>query len=195
MPHGARTGTAFLGVNPKVGKVPALKTHLLKDCKNIPDDVRKQIKCELAVEDSPKQLSNSLTPAPSFSESIPSEGPKRRGGEQAEFERDVCEWFVACGIPWNAANNPQTGLFSAKWFPKNVSVPDRRVLSGRILDGHVKKVEDRVEVSVKGKFATGQCDGWKNIAKTNVITTVMTVENEVSRIMPVCRSISEFLLT
>ncbi|KAF8969026.1 hypothetical protein BDZ97DRAFT_1602531, partial [Flammula alnicola] len=108
----------------------------------------------------------------------PSEGPKRRSREQGKFERDVCEWFVACGIIWNAANNPQMNLFSAKWFPKNGVVPDRRILSGRVLDGHIQKVEDRVEAKVKGKFAMGQCDEWKNIAKTNVITTVMTVENE-----------------
>lgn len=166
-----------------------MKRHLLKECQNITEELKKKIGCDsdeynAHKANKSKSASPSLTPASSFSEVNRLEGPKRRTGEQVDFESDVCEWFVACAIPWNAANNPQTHLFSTKWFPKNVFIPDRRILSGRILDAHVKKVEDRVEVKVKGKFATGQCDGWKNVAKTNVITTVMTVENEVRFKMP-----------
>ena len=29
---------------------------------------------------------------------------------------------------------------------------------------------------VSGKFATGQCDGWKNIAKTSLIASMINVE-------------------
>ena len=40
---------------------------------------------------------------------------------------------------------------------------------------------------VKGKMATGQCDGWDNIAKTHVVTSMITVEHEVS--LAVCYSL------
>lgn len=109
--------------------------------------------------------------------------PKRQKSgynAQEEFESDLCKLFVACGVSWNSANNPQTHEFAEKWLPDDVSVPDRRILSGRVLDKEVAKVEDRIKMAVKGKFATGQGDGWKNVAKTSVVTTVMTVEREVS---------------
>ena len=108
-------------------------------------------------------------------------GPKRRKmiGGQKEFECDLVDLFVACGVPWNAANNPQTHNFAEKWLPEDVVVPDRHVLSGRVLNSQVKKVEDRIHKKVTGKLTTGQCDGWKNIAKTSVVATVMSVENEV----------------
>ena len=53
------------------------------------------------------------------------------------------------------------------------------MLSGHVLNSQVKKVEDRICEKVTGKLTTGQCDGWKNIAKTSVVATVMSVENEV----------------
>jgi len=99
---------------------------------------------------------------------------------QAEFEVDVCKLFVSCGIAWNSADNPSMRTFMSKWVIPDVSMPHRRVLSGRVLDGEVKKVENSVRDTVKGKFATGQCDVWKNITKTPVISTVMTVNSEVS---------------
>ncbi|KAF8873849.1 hypothetical protein CPB84DRAFT_1753139 [Gymnopilus junonius] len=103
---------------PKVGKPHILKMHILRDCKHIPDDIRKKIEHELGAYDSCKVPS--IMPTSSFSEVIPSEGPKRQSGEQ--------------------------------WLLKNVFIPDRCILSGRILDAHVKTVEDRVEGKVKDVF-------------------------------------------
>jgi hypothetical protein len=99
-----------------------------------------------------------------------------------EFSQDMCKFLVSCGIPWNAVSNPEMRLFMGKWIP-GVVVQDRRILSGQILDGEVKKVEVRLVEKVKGKLATGQCDGWENIAKTHVITSMITVEHEVSLIL------------
>jgi hypothetical protein len=44
-------------------------------------------------------------------------------GQQHDFTCDLCDLFVTCGIPWNAANNPQTYLFAKKWIP-GAEVPD-----------------------------------------------------------------------
>jgi hypothetical protein len=97
---------------------------------------------------------------------------------QHEFDSDMCQMFASCGWAWNSANNPQLRQFFSKWIP-GVQVPDRRKLSGAVLDAEVRKVEDRIKVKVEGQLATGQCDGWKNISKTSVIGTMITVDGEV----------------
>ena len=58
-------------------------------------------------------------------------------------------------------------------------IPDRKQLSGRILDQEVESVEERMKLKIQGKVGTGQCDGWKNNAKKSVVSTMVTVENEV----------------
>ena len=100
-------------------------------------------------------------------------------GGQKEFKCDLVDLFVVCSVPWNVANNPQTHNFAEKWLPEDVVIPDRHVLSGCVLNSQVKKVKDQICKKVTRKLATGQCDGWKNIAKTSVVAMVMSVENEV----------------
>jgi hypothetical protein len=90
--------------------------------------------------------------------------------------------FVSCRFAWNSANNPQMGLFIEKWIP-GAKVPDHKVLSGRILDREVVKVKARTREWVQGKVAIGQCDGWKNVAKTLIVTSMITVEHVVSLTM------------
>jgi hypothetical protein len=111
-------------------------------------------------------------------EDIADSGAPWPSGRQDEFDQDICKLFVSCGFAWNAASNPEMGLFFRKWIP-GAMVPDRRSLSGRVLDGEVAKVEARTKERIAGKMATGQCDGWKNVAKTSIVTSMITVEHEV----------------
>jgi hypothetical protein len=71
------------------------------------------------------------------------------------------------------------GLFIKKYIP-GAWVPDCRALSGWIFDSKVAKVEARTKERIEGKVATSQCDGWKNVAKTSVVTSMITVEHEVN---------------
>lgn len=96
-----------------------------------------------------------------------------------EFSEDLCRLFVACGIAWNAADNTEMWIFLEKWIP-GVWVPRRCSLAGRFLDREVEKVESWMKDIVAGKDGTIQCDGWKNVAKTPVTTSVMMVEKEVN---------------
>ena len=98
---------------------------------------------------------------------------------QSEFNHDFLKLLVANGSPWLFANNPETHIFADKWITPGAVIPDRKQLSGRILDKEVKDVEDRVKLKIQGKVGTGQCDGWKNNAKKSVVSTMVTVENEV----------------
>ncbi|KDR69467.1 hypothetical protein GALMADRAFT_104095 [Galerina marginata CBS 339.88] len=80
--------------------------------------------------------------------------------------------------PWVAAENPSFHRFIHKWVGPEVTVQDRRILSGRVLDQEVKKVDDVIRGKVHGKMATGQNDGFKNVAKSSVVSSLMTVEYE-----------------
>jgi hypothetical protein len=102
---------------------------------------------------------------------------------QLEFSKDFLKLLIANGAPFLFANNPETRIFAAKWITPGAVIPDRKMLSGRILDDEVKLTEDRVKLKVEGKIGTGQCDGWKNNTKKSVVSTMVTVENEVSHLL------------
>lgn len=99
--------------------------------------------------------------------------------QQHDFQHDLCDLFVACGISWNSVSNPQLFLFSKKWIP-GAEIPDRRVLARPILKERVADVESEIKKKVKGKMAMGQCDRWKNITKTPLVALMITVEYQVS---------------
>ena len=98
---------------------------------------------------------------------------------QEDFSDDLLKLSVSCGFSWNSASNPQMGLFVEKWIP-GAKLCDHKVLLGHILDREVARVETRTRQQIKGKILTGQCDGWKNVAKTSVIISMITVEHAVS---------------
>lgn len=97
---------------------------------------------------------------------------------QQEFAEDLCKLFIACNIAWNSANNPQLLLFFSKYLPA-AKIPDRRVLSGRVLDTLVGQIETEMKGQVSGKLGMGQCDGWKTGAQASIVTTSVTVEAKV----------------
>jgi hypothetical protein len=175
-----------------------MKGHLVS-CQNISNEIRLQAIAELPAdkENVPLSASRHLPiPDPGPSNSAISTRPLKRsrtslssfGNDstspwstslQEDFDDDLLRLFVSCGFAWNSASNPQMGLFVEKWIP-GAELPDRRALSGRILDREVARVEARTRERIKGKIATGQCDGWKNVAKTSVVTSMITVEHVVS---------------
>ncbi|KAM5543668.1 hypothetical protein V8D89_002919 [Ganoderma adspersum] len=95
---------------------------------------------------------------------------------QKLFEADLCDLFVACNFSFNAAENPQTRIFFNKWVP-GAEVPDCRKLSGSCLDAAVTTALAGTQTAVFGQYATGQSDGWKNVAKTSVLTSTMNVNS------------------
>jgi len=98
---------------------------------------------------------------------------------QLEFSSDFLKLLIANGSPFLFANNLETRIFANKWILPGAVIPDRKKLAGRILDKEVKLTEDRMKLKIEGRVGTGQCDGWKNKAKKSVVSTMVTVENEV----------------
>ena len=100
---------------------------------------------------------------------------------QQEFGEDFCRLLIATHSSWNTAHNPQVQSFVEKWIPGAI-IPDRRTLSGPILDREAVKVEDKLKLKLKGQKATFQVDGWKNKAKHAIIATMVSVDFEVSSV-------------
>ena len=132
-------------------------------------------------------------PAPSHAVTPPSEALTPTGlplwppEKQEEFYDDLCRLFVACNWAWNGVANPELLLFMSKYISQ-AKIPDRRVLSGHVLDQLVAQFEEKVRVEVSGKFVTGQCDGWKALSKAHIISTSSTVAGKV------CLSPDAFIL-
>ncbi|KAJ7049147.1 ribonuclease H-like domain-containing protein [Mycena amicta] len=97
--------------------------------------------------------------------------------EQLEFEEDLCKVFVSCNWSWRCIGNGELVLFLTKYIP-HAKIPDRRTLSGRVLDSLHVKVEDRIKEAVNKKLGMGQCDGWKSSARSSIILSSVTVEVE-----------------
>ncbi|KAF8269571.1 ribonuclease H-like domain-containing protein [Lactarius quietus] len=68
-------------------------------------------------------------------------------------------------------------LFIEKWIPGAI-IPDRRTLSGHILDREAGKVEDKLKLKLRGRKATFQTDRWKNKAKQAIVATMVSVDFE-----------------
>ncbi|KAJ7258258.1 hypothetical protein C8J57DRAFT_1073693 [Mycena rebaudengoi] len=68
-------------------------------------------------------------------------------------------------------------MFFEKCLPQ-AKLPDRRILSGRILTAEADKVIARTRQITNRKLATYSEDGWKNIAKTHIDTSIISVESE-----------------
>ncbi len=102
--------------------------------------------------------------------------------QQADLNHDLLHLFLANQWPYNGINNPETIYFINKWVNADAEVPDHCQLSGSILWKAVGDSKNRMETMVKGKLETGQCDGWKDVAKNSIIAMLMTVENEVGTI-------------
>lgn len=91
------------------------------------------------------------------------------------FAAMLCRLMIVCNIPWYAVERPYWRYFFDFWMP-SVPMLGREELSGRILDEEAGKCEAAMKSAVQGKFATGQCDGWKDIVKTSIIAVMMNVE-------------------
>ncbi|KAF7326313.1 DUF659 family protein [Mycena kentingensis (nom. inval.)] len=96
---------------------------------------------------------------------------------QAEFEADLCDLFAANNWSWMGVNGDVTRFFFGKWIP-GAQMPDRRHLSGKVLDERADKVIERTRKEINGKLASYSADGWKNIASTNLNSSVLSVETK-----------------
>ncbi|TEB37766.1 hypothetical protein FA13DRAFT_1867552 [Coprinellus micaceus] len=103
--------------------------------------------------------------------------PQDQAQRQNDFNHDIVCLFSACELSWYLLDRPEFRHFTAKWIP-NVKLPDCCTASGPLLKAEVKRITKSTKNRVSSKLANYQCDGWKNVAKVNVISLMIVVENE-----------------
>ncbi|KAJ7743003.1 hypothetical protein DFH07DRAFT_925395 [Mycena maculata] len=96
---------------------------------------------------------------------------------QEEFAQDLCKLFVSNRWAWQTVENPEFKIFFGKYLPV-AKLPDRHVLSGRIPSGEAEKVIQRTRKITEGKLASYSEDGWTNITKTHLDTSLISVETQ-----------------
>ncbi|KAG9076719.1 hypothetical protein FRC06_009350, partial [Ceratobasidium sp. 370] len=57
-----------------------------------------------------------------------------------------------------------------------VKLPDRRKLSGPILEQELANAEASMRELVRGHIATGMSDGWKNIKRNSLLASMLSVD-------------------
>ncbi|KAL1739126.1 hypothetical protein HDZ31DRAFT_156, partial [Schizophyllum fasciatum] len=92
-----------------------------------------------------------------------------------KFARDMCRLMVVCNIAWWNVEMPFWRYFFATYVPQ-AQVPGREEISGRILDDEARSVIESIAARARGRFATGVCDGWKNIVKSAIVAAMINCE-------------------
>lgn len=182
---------ALKAVAPICGKSDRMTTHLL-GCASTEKALKDEVK---AMRDAKKEARGGSSSKAASNQTASSSGepPAKRSKQQqftvtttqkwtpsrhAELATDLCRVFAANAWAWNAVENPETVKFLEKWIPGS-NVPDRRDLSGPVLDKEVARYKAIMKTKTKDQLAMGQSDGWKNIAKTSIIASLITVKGEV----------------
>lgn len=181
--------TAQRSTLPLCGKINNLINHLL-GCQHASPEVRSEVQNYRAHREEAKKAMDSPG-------EVSRTGPGGRSlklseAGQEEFDRDICDLFVACGFPWNSVTNPILKRFFWRWVP-GVVVPSRRTISEHVLLERVIEVEAKAKVDTRGKLAMGQCDGWKNIARMPIVAMLMTTHRQVSHLTSIQSPYSDLL--
>lgn len=121
-------------------------------------------------------------------------GPEWTAQRIEDFSWQLCQLMVVSNIAWRAADQPYWRLFFQNWIP-GVVLPGRNELSGRILDAEAQKCIANIANTVRGRLATGQCDGWKDIKRSSIIAVMMNVEYTVNDRLICFRSAHNFTAT
>ncbi|KAG1853780.1 hypothetical protein C8R48DRAFT_675727 [Suillus tomentosus] len=122
---------------------------------------------------SPLVTIHSLPGEPFYGETVPSQ--PWPSSQQAEFAADLCCLLLTSNVAWWTVDQPYWRQFFSKWIPQCL-MPGSKQLSGRILDEEAERVVDGMKAKVQDHYATGQCDGWKNITKSSIVASTINVE-------------------
>ncbi|KAG8708309.1 hypothetical protein FRC11_006576 [Ceratobasidium sp. 423] len=153
-------------VSPVSGRREAFEPHIRR-CNHINPRAKEHLQQEASAHTSGRlatqSTSNTSSHAASSSAALLSEPQHPQvqifsPEQQRHFESDLCKLFVANGYAWNSINNPQTQIFYRNWVP-GATLPDRRKLSGTILQQEVDLANTSMRDAIRGSIATGMSDG------------------------------------
>ena len=94
-----------------------------------------------------------------------------------EYADNFTKMILATNSSFNFANNPEVRQFTDKWIDGSPHL-NRHHVSGTVLDRLSNQVVENTHEKIEGRLVTGQCDGWKNKAKTSVVALMITAGSE-----------------
>ena len=81
--------------------------------------------------------------------------------------------FISNGWAFLGADNPEFRKFM-DGFQSGFRYPNRNKLSGPLLTAEFRATQDGLMKLQKGSYATGQCDGWKDISRNHLVAFMVT---------------------
>jgi hypothetical protein len=94
---------------------------------------------------------------------------------QAGFAADLLRLLIALNASFAASDHPFTRHFMAKYVGNDLHVPSSDVLSGRVLNEETEKITNSWRQATDGEYGCGQSDGWKNIARRNLVSVIIVI--------------------
>ena len=95
-----------------------------------------------------------------------------------EFHGDVEKLLITGNVAFRAVEQPFWKYFFAKYVP-GAPLPTRQAVASRILDQEATAVVDGMRRFTRGRYRTGQSDGWKTISRASIIGSMVNVEYQV----------------
>lgn len=100
---------------------------------------------------------------------------------QEAFESDLVRMFATANFPLSSIEDPEVRKFLLKWIP-GAKIPWAKSFGGPILSSEVSRLENEIKARAKGKLATVQCDGWKDVSRKHLVAFMFTAERKVSNV-------------
>lgn len=145
-----------------------LRAHLANNCKNVPEEWRRHFNYILVNNlndiptDEPLNESNITVNLPQKWKKVTTNQPDQPNTEMdaSMIDEAITLAFVMCGIPFRVISNPFF-VNVLKNLNPNYNAPSREVLSGRLLDNEVAKVNKKVDEIIESTDnITIGLDGW-----------------------------------
>jgi len=125
----------------------------------------------------PLRRSDSLSHISRMPSNFPDTPPWPKNRQEAQ-ERQMLRTFISNGWAFLGANNPEFCKF-VDGFQSGFKYPNRNKLSGPLLSAEFKTTQDGLTKLQKGAYATGQCDGWKDITRNHLIAFMVSASDTV----------------
>lgn len=100
------------------------------------------------------------------------------GDEKDRLDLLVTKAWISCGFSFHSIGNPDViEMFHA--LRRNYHPPDRKILSGKLLDHYEETVKRRIDPLLgEAKAIVLQSDGWSNVHQENIVGYVAAVQGK-----------------
>jgi len=98
---------------------------------------------------------------------------KTTTAHKEELNKAMAKFFYACNIPFRVSENEHFKNFIQILRP-GYEPPNRKQLSGNLLDKIHNEIMDQTQSELKGKTVTLMQDGWSDVHNTPIIANVLS---------------------